>query len=37
MSKELNDFKTQQTWILVNVTSDKHVIKDRWIYKTKLN
>ena len=34
MSKELNNFKTQKTWILVNVTNDKHV---RWIYKTKLN
>lgn len=37
MEDELSMIEKNNTWQLMNRSSDKHVIGVRWVYKTKLN
>ena len=36
IEKELEDLRSQQTWILTGLPSGRKALKGRWVYKTKL-
>ncbi len=35
MKDEIQSLKDNNTWDIVNVLSDQHVLKGRWVYKVK--
>ena len=37
MQKEIDDLKSQNIWNLVNSPKNWQIIKDQWVFKTKLD
>ncbi len=35
MKDEIQSLKDNNTWDIVNMLSDQHVLKERWVYKVK--
>ncbi len=35
MKNEIQSLKDNNTWNIVNVSSNQHVLKERWVYKVK--